>query len=413
MIQVRDPQIGERIHDVQSDFNCVIVIRGREAYRVERFMRLIDQREKPLVVCATHAHAAMVRDLCNQASTPTDPLYCVRVTANDGALGDQPLAAAEIQRHRRRHRRSGHAGSDPADVHRIPKIPVRANRPGVMRGTGASATVRRRCDNAAMSDARDDKTTGNGGGTTHFGFRDVPVGDKQTLVGEVFSSVAGNYDLMNDAMSLGIHRIWKRYFVATAQVRKGDRVLDLAGGTGDIAALLKDRVGGADAASDGCVVLGDINGAMLRVGRDRMVDKGRVAGFEYVQLNAEKLPFPDASFDLVTIAFGLRNVTDKDAALREIQRVLKVGGQARVLEFSAVKAEWFKPIYDFHSFNILPRLGKLFAGDSDSYQYLAESIRKHPPQDELKAMMVAAGFARCDYRNLSGGIVAIHTGYKV
>ena len=245
-------------------------------------------------------------------------------------------------------------------------------------------------------------------GTTHFGFRDVPTGEKQKLVGEVFSSVAGNYDLMNDLMSLGVHRVWKRYFVATAQVKRGDRVLDLAGGTGDIALLLRDRVGDA-----GSVVLGDINGAMLRVGRDRMVDKGRVAGFEYVQLNAEKLPFPDASFDLVTIAFGLRNVTDKDAALREIQRVLKVGGQARVLEFSAVKAEWFKPIYDFHSFNILPRLGKLFAGDSDSYQYLAESIRKHPPQDELKAMMVAAGFARCDYRNLSGGIVAIHTGYKV
>ena len=245
-------------------------------------------------------------------------------------------------------------------------------------------------------------------GTTHFGFRDVRVEDKQKLVGEVFSSVADSYDLMNDLMSLGVHRVWKRYFVATAQVKRGDRVLDLAGGTGDIALLLRDRVGDA-----GSVVLGDINGAMLRVGRDRMVDKGRVAGFEYVQLNAEKLPFPDASFDLVTIAFGLRNVTDKDAALREIQRVLKVGGQARVLEFSAVKAEWFKPIYDFHSFNILPRLGKLFAGDSDSYQYLAESIRKHPPQDELKAMMVAAGFARCDYRNLSGGIVAIHTGYKV
>ena len=245
-------------------------------------------------------------------------------------------------------------------------------------------------------------------GTTHFGFRDVPTGEKQKLVGEVFSSVAGNYDLMNDLMSLGVHRVWKRYFVATAQVKRGDRVLDLAGGTGDIALLLRDRVGEA-----GSVVLGDINGAMLRVGRDRMVDKGRVAGFEYVQLNAEKLPFPDASFDLVTIAFGLRNVTDKDAALREMHRVLKVGGQARVLEFSAVKADWFKPIYDFHSFNILPRLGKLFAGDRDSYQYLAESIRKHPPQDELKAMMADAGFARCDYRNLSGGIVAIHTGYKV
>lgn len=246
------------------------------------------------------------------------------------------------------------------------------------------------------------------GDTTHFGFRDVPTGEKQKLVGEVFSSVAGKYDLMNDLMSLGVHRVWKRYFVSTAQVKRGDRVLDLAGGTGDIALLLRDRVG-----DSGSIVLGDINGAMLRVGRDRMTDMGKVGGFEYVQMNAEKLPFPDASFDLVTIAFGLRNVTDKDAALREMQRVLKVGGQARVLEFSEVKAEWFKPIYDFHSFNILPKLGKLFANDSDSYQYLAESIRKHPPQDELKRMMGEAGFARCDYKSLSAGIVAIHTGYKV
>ncbi len=244
-------------------------------------------------------------------------------------------------------------------------------------------------------------------GTTHFGFRDVPVGEKQKLVGEVFSSVAGSYDLMNDLMSMGIHRVWKRYFVATAQVGKGDRVLDLAGGTGDIAALLKDRVG-----PEGELVLGDINGAMLRVGRDRMTDRGLVRGFEYVQCNAQALPFPEASFDLVTIAFGLRNVTDKDAALAEMLRVLKVGGQARVLEFSEVKADWFKPLYDFHSFQVLPRLGKLFARDADSYQYLAESIRKHPPQDELKAMMEAAGFARSDYRNLSGGIVAIHTGYR-
>jgi demethylmenaquinone methyltransferase/2-methoxy-6-polyprenyl-1,4-benzoquinol methylase len=249
--------------------------------------------------------------------------------------------------------------------------------------------------------------------TTHFGYREVPTAEKQKLVGEVFSSVAAKYDLMNDAMSLGIHRVWKRYFVATAQVRKGDRVLDLAGGTGDIAALLRERVGDTGAASKGCVVLGDINGDMLRVGRDRMTDRGNVRGFDYVQCNAEALPFPDASFDLVTIAFGLRNVTDKDAGLREMHRVLKVGGQARVLEFSEVKADWFKPIYDFHSFKVLPALGKLFAGDSGSYQYLAESIRQHPPQDTLKAMMETAGFARCDYKNLSAGIVAIHTGYKV
>ena len=245
-------------------------------------------------------------------------------------------------------------------------------------------------------------------GTTHFGFRDVPVAQKQKLVAEVFTSVAGKYDLMNDAMSLGIHRLWKRFFVATTQVRKGDRVLDLAGGTGDIAALLKDRVG-----ETGELVLGDINGDMLRVGRDRMTDRGNVRGFEYVQCNAECLPFPDASFDLVTMAFGLRNVTDKDAALREIARVLRPGGQARVLEFSEVQAEWFRPIYDFHSFKVLPKLGSLFAGDAESYQYLAESIRKHPPQRELKAMMEAAGLSRCSFRNLSAGIVAIHTGYKV
>ena len=246
-------------------------------------------------------------------------------------------------------------------------------------------------------------------GTTHFGFRDVPARDKQKLVGQVFTSVADNYDLMNDLMSLGIHRLWKRYFVATAQVKPGDRVLDLAGGTGDIAVLLKERLG-----DEGCVVLGDINAGMLSVGRDRLTNRGHVAGFEWVQCNAEALPFPGQSFDLVTISFGLRNVTDKDAALREMFRVLKVGGQARVLEFSAVTANWFKPIYDFHSFQVLPRLGRLFArGDADSYQYLAESIRKHPPQEELKAMMEQAGFARCHCKNLSGGIVAIHSGYKI
>jgi demethylmenaquinone methyltransferase/2-methoxy-6-polyprenyl-1,4-benzoquinol methylase len=245
-------------------------------------------------------------------------------------------------------------------------------------------------------------------GTTHFGFRDVPVEEKKKLVGQVFSSVARQYDLMNDLMSLGIHRVWKRYFVGTSGVKRGDRVLDLAGGTGDIAALLHERVG-----ETGSVVLGDINAAMLSVGRDRLTDRGLVRGLEYVQLNAEALPFPDTSFDLVTIAFGLRNVTEKANALREMHRVLKVGGRALVLEFSQVKPEWFRPVYDFHSFKVLPRLGQLFANDADSYQYLAESIRKHPPQDELKAMMETAGFARCEYRNLSAGIVAIHSGYKV
>jgi demethylmenaquinone methyltransferase/2-methoxy-6-polyprenyl-1,4-benzoquinol methylase len=243
---------------------------------------------------------------------------------------------------------------------------------------------------------------------THFGFRDVPVAEKQKLVGKVFSSVAQKYDLMNDLMSFGIHRLWKRYFVATAGARKGDRVLDLAGGTGDIAALMRERVG-----DEGEVVLGDINAEMLHVGRDRLTDRGLVRGLDYIQLNAEALPFPDKSFDLVTIAFGLRNVTDKQAALGEMHRVLKIGGRALILEFSQVQAAPLKPLYDFHSFKILPRLGRLFAGDPDSYQYLAESIRKHPGQDELRGMMESAGFARCDYRNLSAGIVAVHSGYRV
>jgi len=245
-------------------------------------------------------------------------------------------------------------------------------------------------------------------GTTHFGFREVPVGEKKKLVGEVFSSVAGSYDLMNDLMSLGVHRLWKRDFVGTSGVARGDRVLDLAGGTGDIAALLHPRVG-----DEGEVVVGDINAAMLGVGRDRLTDRGLVRGLRWVQLNAEALPFPDASFDLVTIAFGLRNVTDKLAGLREMRRVLKVGGRALVLEFSQVRPEWFRPIYDFHSFKVLPALGRLFAKDSGSYRYLAESIRKHPDQDTLQAMMAEAGFARCSHRNLSGGIVAIHSGYVV
>ncbi|MGY6518524.1 MAG: bifunctional demethylmenaquinone methyltransferase/2-methoxy-6-polyprenyl-1,4-benzoquinol methylase UbiE [Lysobacteraceae bacterium] len=245
-------------------------------------------------------------------------------------------------------------------------------------------------------------------GTTHFGYRDVPVAEKKKLVGEVFSSVAGKYDLMNDLMSFGIHRVWKRYFVGTSGVKRGDRVLDLAGGTGDIAALLHERVG-----ADGEVVLGDINAGMLRVGRDRLTDRGRVSGLRWVQLNAEALPFPDRSFDLVTIAFGLRNVTDKDRALREMHRVLKIGGRALVLEFSEVKSGLLRPLYDFHSFQMLPRLGALFAGDAESYRYLAESIRKHPPQAQLQAMMEAAGFQRCSHRNLTAGICAIHSGYRV
>jgi len=243
--------------------------------------------------------------------------------------------------------------------------------------------------------------------TTHFGYRDVPVADKQKLVGEVFTSVAKNYDLMNDLMSFGIHRLWKRHFVAISGVRKGDRVLDLAGGTGDIAALLKPVVG-----EQGEIVVGDINAAMLGVGRDRLTDRGQVAGLRWAQMNAECLPFPDNSFDAVTMAFGLRNVTDKDRALADICRVLKPGGRLLVLEFSRVQSELLNKLYDFHSFKVLPKLGRLFAGDADSYQYLAESIRKHPDQATLKGMMERAGFGKVEVRNLSNGIVAIHRAYK-
>ncbi len=243
--------------------------------------------------------------------------------------------------------------------------------------------------------------------TTHFGFRDVPVGDKQKLVGEVFTSVARNYDLMNDLMSFGTHRLWKRHFVATSGVRRGDRVLDLAGGTGDIAALLKPVVG-----DEGEVIVGDINAAMLDVGRDRLTDRGLVAGLRWAQLNAEALPFADSSFDAVTMAFGLRNVTDKDRALANICRVLKPGGRLLVLEFSRVRSDLFSRLYDFHSFKVLPRLGRLFAGDADSYRYLAESIRKHPDQETLKGMMERAGFGRVEIRNLTNGVVAIHRAYK-
>lgn len=246
------------------------------------------------------------------------------------------------------------------------------------------------------------------GTTTHFGYREVPVAEKQKLVGQVFSSVAGKYDVMNDLMSFGIHRLWKRHFVATSGIRRGDRVLDLAGGTGDIAALLLPRVGAA-----GKVVVADINAEMLHAGRDRLLDRGLLQGLRWAQVNAEALPFPDASFDAVTIAFGLRNVTDKDQALREMRRVLKPGGRVLILEFSKVNQAWLAPLYDFHSFKVLPRIGKLIAHDEASYRYLAESIRKHPDQATLKAMLEAAGFKNVEVRNLSAGIVAIHRGYKV
>jgi len=242
--------------------------------------------------------------------------------------------------------------------------------------------------------------------TTHFGYRDVAVEEKEQLVRGVFDSVAGKYDLMNDLMSMGVHRLWKRHFIAISNIQPGQRVLDVAGGTGDITALLRKRVG-----ASGSVVLSDINESMLEVGRKRLEDRGIVGNIEYSVANAEKLPFPDAEFDAVTIAFGLRNVTNKDAALREMFRVLKPGGRAMILEFSKVEFGGLKKIYDAYSFGILPRIGKLVADDEESYRYLAESIRKHPAQDELADMMVAAGFSNVTYRNLTGGVVAIHSGH--
>ncbi len=242
--------------------------------------------------------------------------------------------------------------------------------------------------------------------TTHFGFKDIPWEEKQGKVAEVFHSVAGKYDLMNDLMSMGIHRVWKRYTIELAAVKPGMRILDLAGGTGDLAAKFSRLVG-----KDGQVVLADINGSMLQVGRSRMADRGLAGNLDYAQANAECLPFPDNYFDRITIAFGLRNVTDKDAALRSMRRVLKPGGQVMVLEFSK-PAKAISPLYDTYSFKLLPMLGKLFANDSASYQYLAESIRMHPDQATLQGMMDEVGFVNTDYINLSAGIVALHRGYK-
>ena len=244
-----------------------------------------------------------------------------------------------------------------------------------------------------------------GSATTHFGYQDVPVAEKTGLVRGVFESVAQRYDVMNDVMSLGVHRLWKRHFVATCGLRPGDRVLDLAGGTGDMSALMARAVG-----RQGQVILSDINDAMLGVGRARMEDKGIVGNLRYALLNAEQLPFADAQFDAVTIAFGLRNVTDQPAALREMHRVLKPGGQAHILEFSKVRAEPLRKLYDGYSFNALPVMGQLVADDADSYRYLAESIRRHPDQKTLAGMMREAGFEDARYRNLTGGIVAIHRG---
>jgi demethylmenaquinone methyltransferase/2-methoxy-6-polyprenyl-1,4-benzoquinol methylase len=243
--------------------------------------------------------------------------------------------------------------------------------------------------------------------TTHFGFQTVEKNEKESKVASVFHSVAQQYDVMNDLMSFGIHRLWKRFTIDASGVRPGNKVLDLAGGTGDLTAKFSQLVG-----REGKVILADINSSMLNVGRDKLRDRGLVQNIEYVQANAQYLPFEDNTFDIITIAFGLRNVTDKDMALRSMYRVLKPGGRLLVLEFSKPEHELVNKAYDFYSFNILPKIGELVAKDGDSYQYLAESIRMHPDQETLKTMMDAAGFEQTSFKNLTSGVVALHKGYK-
>lgn len=242
---------------------------------------------------------------------------------------------------------------------------------------------------------------------TDFGYQEIPWSEKTKKVSEVFHSVASKYDLMNDLMSGGVHRLWKRFAIELAGIRSGQCVLDLAGGTGDLTKRLVNLVG-----KEGCVVLADINESMLKVGRDRLTDHGIVSNVEYVLANAEQLPFPPNSFDCITIAFGLRNVTDKQAALNSMYQTLKPGGRVLILEFSKPISAGLRKVYDAYSFSVLPFLGKIIAKDAASYQYLAESIRKHPDQETLKSMMEQAGFEKCDYHNLTGGIVAAHRGYK-
>jgi demethylmenaquinone methyltransferase/2-methoxy-6-polyprenyl-1,4-benzoquinol methylase len=241
--------------------------------------------------------------------------------------------------------------------------------------------------------------------TTHFGFETVDETEKAKKVAGVFTSVASKYDVMNDLMSVGLHRLWKRFAIEISGVRAGQRVLDVAGGSADLSKLFLQKVG-----SSGQVVLTDINNAMLRVGRDRLLDAGITT--PTTQCDAEHLPFPDNYFDCVSIAFGLRNVTHKDAALREMHRVIKPGGRVIVLEFSKV-AKPLEKVYDLYSFKLLPKMGELIAGDADSYRYLAESIRMHPGQDELKQMMEDAGLEKVEYFNMTGGVVAVHRGYKL
>jgi len=243
--------------------------------------------------------------------------------------------------------------------------------------------------------------------TTHFGYQNVPESQKAQKVAEVFHSVAAKYDLMNDVLSGGLHRLWKRFTIELSGVRRGNRVLDIAGGTGDLTRQFSRLVG-----ESGEVVLADINDSMLKVGRDRLLDRGVAGNVRFVQADAEKLPFPDNHFDVVTIAFGLRNVTHKEDALRSMLRVLKPGGRLLVLEFSKPANPLLGKAYDAYSFAFMPLAGKLISNDADSYRYLAESIRMHPDQETLKGMMVDAGFERVTYHNMTGGIVALHRGLK-
>ena len=243
--------------------------------------------------------------------------------------------------------------------------------------------------------------------TTHFGFQDIPVEEKARRVAHVFHSVAQRYDLMNDLMSMGIHRLWKKLTVERAAVRPGQTILDIAGGTGDLTAKFVKKVG-----PTGRVVLADINASMLNVGRDKLLNMGVGHQVDYVQANAEELPFSENTFDRITIAFGLRNVTDKDKALRSMARVLKPGGRILVLEFSKPTNSVLEKLYDHYSFQVLPRIGQLITRDADAYRYLAESIRMHPDQETLKRMMGEAGLDRVEYTNMTNGIVALHTGIK-